>query len=287
MLKAIKLVFFLLVISSFLAQSSFAQMYYPRVSPGAKVSQMIGITEVTVNYHRPGVKGRLILGELVPFDEIWRTGANEATTIQFSNDVTIADTKIPAGKYSLFTIIDDSKFDVTIIINKNPNLWGTSGYKQEEDLIRFGVKPEHGEHQEWLKISFENLKKNSADLRIHWENFSFGFTITVDTDNLVLEGTRKELAQKDLTWREPYRAANYCLENEVSLEEGKTWIDQSLAKEKNYWNTSLKAKYFAQEGKYKDALKTMNEALAIGQKMDNPPYNMKDMENLINEWSEK
>ena len=119
------------------------------------------------------------------------------------------------------------------------------------------------------------------------ENFAFPFTIVVDTDNLVLQAAKEELAKDNLTWREPYRAAAYCLENKVSMADGKMWIDKSLEIEKNYWNTTLKAKYLAEDGNYKQAVEAMNEALSLGEKMDNKPYNMKDMENLLREWKDK
>ena len=118
-----------------LLTSTQAQLKYPQVSPGAKATQTVGITDINISYHRPGVKGRVIWGGLVPYNEIWRTGANDATTIEFSSDVSLAGTKVPAGKYSLFTIPAQEEW--TVVINKNPNGWGAYGYKQDEDLLRF------------------------------------------------------------------------------------------------------------------------------------------------------
>jgi hypothetical protein len=253
------------------------QPEYPRVSPKATVSQTIGITDVTVTYHRPGVKGRLVWGELVPLDEVWRAGANEASTIEFSHDVTINNTTVPAGKYSLFIL--PTQKDATFIINKNADLWGTMGYKEEEDVVRVTVKAEYLEHMEWLQFSFSKLRKNSALLSMHWEDFSVGFPITVDTDKYVLEGARKSKG-----WKELNRAAIYCLENKVALDEGQKWIDQSVAEERSYWNLTTLAEYHALEGDLEDAKKVMKEAIETGKKMERVPYNIEESKKRLAEW---
>jgi hypothetical protein len=273
-----KIVLVLLLAAFLMVNTSQAQLKYPRVSQGAKVTQTVGLTDVTIVYHRPGVKGRVIWGELVPYDAVWRTGANEATTIEFSTEAMIAGTRIAAGKYSLFTI--PSREEWTVVINKNPNTWGAYDYKQEEDVLRFKVKPEAGEHQEWLIFTFENLSKGSVDIVMRWEKFKVTIPVTVTTDEFVLKGVKT-----DLGWQPGYRAAAYCLENNLSLEEGKKWIEQSVAVEKTYSNLSTKARYLALDKKYTDAAKTMKEALDLGQKMENKPMNYGEMEKLLNEWS--
>jgi Protein of unknown function (DUF2911) len=260
-----------------LLTSAQAQLKYPQLSPGAKATQTVGITDITISYHRPGVKGRVIWGGLVPYNEIWRTGANESTTIEFSDEVSIAGTKVSAGKYSLFTI--PALEEWTVVINKNPNGWGAYGYKQEEDLLRFKVKPEMAEHQEWMMFTFENLSKNGVDLVLRWEKVKVSVPISVNTDELVLKG-----AKADLGWRSAYQAASYCLDNNVSVEDGKKWNDQSLAVEQNYWNLTLKARYLALDKNFKEATKTLQKALDLGQKMENKPMNYADMEKLMQEW---
>lgn len=254
-----------------------AQPEYPRLSPGATVSQIIGITEVKVTYHRPGVKGRLIWGGQVPLDTIWRAGANEATTIEFSHDVVIDETTVPAGKYSLF-ILPTLK-DATFIINKNAGLFGTDGYKEEEDVVRTTIKAEYLTHMEWLQFSFSKLRDNSALLSMHWEDFSVGFTIKVDTDKYVLEGARKAKG-----WDQLNDAAVYCLENEVALVEGKEWIDKSLDDERNYWNLPTKAEYLALNGNLSEAIKVLKEAIDLGKNMEELPYNIDDHEERLKEW---
>ena len=149
------------------------------------------------------------------------------------------------------------------IINKNAELFGTRGYKQEEDVVRITTKAEYLNHMEWLQFSFSKLRKNSALLSMHWEDFSVGFTINVDTDKYVLEGARKAKG-----WDELNEAAIYCLENEVALDEGRKWIDQSLTEKRTYWNLTTKAEYLAHDGDLEGAQKTMQEAIDIGKKMD-------------------
>jgi hypothetical protein len=260
--------------------SSTAQTRYVQVSPAASAVQTVGITDITVTYHRPGVKGRVIWGELVPYDQIWRTGANNATTIEFSTEVNIAGTKIAAGKYSLFTI--PGREEWTIIINKNTTLWGAFDYKQEEDLLRFNLKPQAAENQEWMIFTFENLSKNSADLVLRWEKIKIPITVSVNTDDLVLNGFKA-----DLGWQTGNRAASYCLENNVDLDHGKKWIDLSLTVEKNYWNLTTKARYLALDKNYKEAVKTLQAALDLGKKMEQQPWNYEQTEKLLQEWKSK
>lgn len=144
-----------------------AQEQKPRVSPKAGVSQTVGITNISVTYSRPGVKGRTIWGELVSYDKIWRAGADEATAISFSADVTIEGQNLPAGKYSFFTIPGKDKW--TIIFNKVAEQWGSYNYDQTQDALRVEVNPYEGSFVEWLRFSFEDLTKESATLILEWE----------------------------------------------------------------------------------------------------------------------
>lgn len=270
------LILLLLVI---FAGQGISQPEYPRVSPGATASQMIGITNVTVSYHRPGVKGRLIWGEVVSFEKLWRAGANNATTIEFSTEVIIKDKKIPAGKYSFFIQLEENQNAATIVLNKNADLWGTSGYKKEDDILRLTVKPEYLEHQEWLIYSFKDLSKNFANLEMHWEDFALGLPISVETDKLVLEGARKAQG-----WKEKMNAARYCLENDVAMDEGMNWINESVAEERDFSNLSIQAQMLNKDGKFDEAIKVMEEAIAIGKKMDRKPFYLGAMEEKLKEW---
>lgn len=147
----------------------------PRVSPNSSVSQTIGVTEVTISYGRPGVKGRTVWGELVPYGQVWRTGANEATTISFSKDVIIESEPLPAGNYALFTIPKEEEW--IIVFNKNAQQWGAFNYDAEQDALRVKVKPQAASPREWMSFSFEDLSPNGATAVLRWEKLAVPFKI--------------------------------------------------------------------------------------------------------------
>lgn len=147
----------------------------PRVSPNASVSQTIGVTEVTISYGRPGVKGRTVWGELVPYGKVWRTGANEATTISFSKDVIIEGELLPAGTYGLFTVPKDGEW--IIVFNKNAQQWGAFDYEASQDALRVKVKPQAADKQEWMSFSFEDLSPNGATVVLRWDKLAVPFKI--------------------------------------------------------------------------------------------------------------
>lgn len=163
----------------------------PRKSPKASVTQRIGAdTDITINYSRPGVKDRIIWGELVPYGMSegndyskgkpypWRAGANENTTIEFSNDVMIEGEKIAAGKYGLHMIPSKDE-DWVVIFNKNNSAWGSYAYDEAQDALRVNVIPEKAEHQEWLEYGFDDLSDSAATAFLHWEHLKIPFSITV------------------------------------------------------------------------------------------------------------
>ena len=147
-----------------------------RVSPNAVVSQTIGTTEVTVTYGRPAVRGRDIFGGLVPFDQIWRTGADEATTITFSDDVRVEGEPLEAGTYSLFTIPQEEG-DWTVIFNHVADQWGAYNYDPAEDALRIRVTPEETYHMEQLMFYFENIEESMGQLVLQWEDVKIDFRI--------------------------------------------------------------------------------------------------------------
>ncbi len=155
-----------------------------RISPRAFLTQTIGLTDVTISYSRPGVKGRKIWGGLVPYKKVWRAGANEATKITFSTDVWIDGKKFSAGSYSFFIIPNENK-DWTIIFNKVADQWGAFEYNEAEDFARFNVKPQSSNFHEWLSYTFSDMKvnekgKNSAQVNLNWEKIKVPFTIETE-----------------------------------------------------------------------------------------------------------
>ncbi len=148
-----------------------------RISPKAGVMQVVGFTEVNIVYSRPGVKGRKIWGGLVPYDKVWRAGANEATTISFSTEVTIEGKKLPAGKYGFFTIPSEKEW--TIIFNKVADQWGAFQYNEAEDALRIKAKPVKNNYQEWLAYTITKTGDDSATIALEWENLKVPFNLKV------------------------------------------------------------------------------------------------------------
>ncbi|MDD5565227.1 MAG: DUF2911 domain-containing protein, partial [Thermoanaerobaculaceae bacterium] len=259
-----------------------AQLDLPRVSPQATISQTVGLTNVTITYCRPGVKGRAIWGGLVPYDQVWRTGANEATTITFADDVTIDGTKLPAGTYGLFTI--PGKDEWTIIFNKGAKQWGAYQYKQAEDVLRIKVKPHEAPFRELLTFCFPAVATDSATVAIVWDKLAVPFTFTVDTVDKVLAQARKAIAEaKPDDWRTSYRAAAFCLDNNVNLPEARTWLAKSVAVKETMYNLAGQARFLALDGKKAEAIALAKKAIAVGKAAD-PKADTGMVDNLIKEW---
>jgi hypothetical protein len=162
-----------LLVLTFLSINIFAQNNVPRLSPKAYVGQMVGYVNVEINYGSPGTNDRDVWGKLVPYDEVWRTGANEATTIEFSKSILIEGNKIPAGKYSLFTIPGNKEW--TIILNKISEQWGAFKYNKDEDIIRFNVTPISNTYNERLKFNIDYVAAYKSNVVLEWEKLKIVF----------------------------------------------------------------------------------------------------------------
>ncbi|HVN30643.1 MAG TPA: DUF2911 domain-containing protein [Thermoanaerobaculaceae bacterium] len=258
------------------------QLDLPRPSPKASVTQTVGLTDVTITYCRPSVKGRVIWGGLVPYDQVWRTGANEATTITFGDDVTIEGNKLPAGTYGLFTI--PGKDEWTVIFNKGAKQWGAYEYKQDQDALRIKVKPQPAVFHELMTFSFPSVSTESAQVALNWENLQVAFSFMVNTIEKVLGAARKAVAEaKPDDWRTSYRAAAFCLDNNVNLAEAKTWLDKSVATKETMYNLSGQARLLAMQGKKADAIALAKKAITVGNAAD-PKADTSMVDNLIKEW---
>src|SRR3569832_685373 len=167
-------------------QNSYAQnLKTPQLSSTQTVTQDLGLGQITLTYSRPNVRGRKIFGALEPYGTVWRTGANAATIIKFSDDVTIAGNKVPAGEYGLFSI--PGKDEWTVILNKTAHQWGAYTYKQSEDFLRFKVKTiTHSEPTETMSIQFNNVDQTKCELEVKWENISFSFPISTEVDSKIM-----------------------------------------------------------------------------------------------------
>lgn len=245
------------------------QIQFPRPSPNATVTQLVGVTEVTLRYSRPGVKGRTIWGELVPYGEVWRTGANENTTIAFSTPVKVEGTELAAGTYGIQTI--PTAGDWTLVLSKDADEWGAFSYKPENDAMRATVKPRPAPAPvERMRLSFENVTDTAAEVVLAWEKLEVPFKIEVDTPKLVLEK-----ANESLRWQNPYQAANYCIQNDTCLDEAERWLNASLAFGESFWNHRAMALLRAKKNDKASAIAHAEKALAAAKTAQQaPPANV-------------
>lgn len=231
----------------------------PQPSPAAMVMQRVGLTDVTVEYSRPGVKNRVIFGDLVPYNELWRTGANKATAIDFSTAAKINGQEIKAGKYSLFTIPGEDEW--VVIFNKETELWGTGGYTQRNDAMRVRIPSAESPFTERFTISIENMTDNSADLILAWSTTKVVIPITTDTEAFAKANMDKSLSDAARATRS---AAEYHAKA-GDYEKALMYIDQSIALN-DYWYTNwMKAEILAQSGDKKEAKKQAEHALEMGE----------------------
>ena len=261
MRKSILICLAVLVAVPLAAQQQAPQLRTPRPSPKASVMQTIGLTDMTITYSRPGVKGRQIWGALVPYGTVWRTGANEATTISFSDDVTINGQPLPKGTYSLHTIPGRDQW--TIIFNKVANQWGSFKYDMAQDALRVTARPEKSPFQEWLSFDVTQTSADAATVAMRWENVAVPFTVSTNTTQKVVSDARALVSgAKADDWKTPYRAASWAIDNGVNVDEGSKWLDQSLKANENIQNLFLKARLQARQGDRAGAMVTAERAIS-------------------------
>ena len=242
-------------------------------SPSAETSQTIGISKVTINYSRPSVRERDIWGTNLAhygYNNLgfgtataapWRAGANENTTITFSHNATVEGKEIPAGTYGLFVgIHEDGKAD--IIFSKNSESWGSFFYSQDEDQLRVSVSSQEVSHTERLTYDFVDIDNSSSIAVLDWEKKRFPFKIEFAVNEIVMTNAENELrSTAGFGWQGPASAAQYSLQNNIELEKGLAWAEQSIAAQQNFNNLSVKSQIQAALGNAEDAKATMELAL--------------------------
>jgi len=238
----------------------------PRTSPAASVSQRIGLTDITIEYHRPGVKGRDVWGPpIVPFGGDpypWRAGANENTTIAFSTDVSVEGEPLPAGVYGFHIIPTESEW--TLIFSEDNAAWGSYSYNPENDALRVTVTPAETDHQEWLVYGFDNLEEDSCVVFLEWGKKRVPFTVEVDLAETVVASLREELmGQAGFTWTANYQAAKWCLDHGVNLDQALEWANRSVQWDKNDFNMRIKGLIHAELGETDAARAALEEALEL------------------------
>lgn len=281
-----KMKIFLFAIAGMLSAGAYAQLALPQPSPRAKVSQTLGVTEITVDYSRPAVKGRKVWGDLVPFGKVWRTGANSATTITLSTNAEIGGREISKGEYALFTIPGEKEW--TIIINTNEGQKGSVNHKSELDVVRLNAVPKKSaEFKERFEVRINPTSDNEAFIVLGWENLEVQFPVRVNS----VENAGKniaEYAQKSGSlWYDLAKATIYSHENNINKDQQLKWIDQSIALEDHFYNKMIKAKVLHASGNKAEAYSWMAQAKDFGEKNPSGFYDAykNEIEKSLADWS--
>ncbi|WP_454881854.1 DUF2911 domain-containing protein [Sphingobacterium detergens] len=253
----------------FTANESFAQLKLPAASSAQTITQGLGIENVTLNYSRPSMNGRKIFGELVPYNEVWRTGANTNTTLTFEGDVSLNGHKLTAGTYALFTI--PNKNEWTVIVSKNTKQWGAYTYNQSEDAFRFNVKPQNlSSPVETFTISFDNVTPTDAVLTLAWEKTAIKVDLKVNQQAKIIASIDEAMKGE----KKPYfAAAQYYFNNNLDQNKALTWFDEAAKAQPKaahvlYW----KAKAQLKAGDKKGALETAMKGVEVATEGKNNEY---------------
>jgi len=233
-----------------------------RVSPACTVSQEIGISKVEIAFARPAVKGRKVWGDLVPYGQVWRAGANTATTLTFSHTALVAGKAVPAGTYGFFAIPGEKTW--TLILNKKAKQWGAYDYKQAEDLLRWEATPQAGPFLEYLDYRVIPTGTGSATVELGWENLRVSFPVVFDTKAIYwahLEDALKKAPDTD--WVPWYQAAAYCQAQGIEPQKAQAWIGKSLKAGESFWNHETAARIDRDAGRKADSLVQLQKAIDL------------------------
>lgn len=269
-----------------IATTANAQVKTPQASPTATIKQDVGLGTVELVYSRPSAKGRKIFGELVPFNELWRTGANASTKLTFSEDVKVGGVALTKGTYALYTMPGAKEW--SIVFYKNSTFWGAPGkdFAEADVAARFNVPVMTlRDMVETFTMNFSNLRNNGADLDLSWEMTKIVIPIVTDTDTKVMADIKNQLAGP--SGDTYYSAARYYYEEKKDLGQALEWINKALDKNgEKYWMLRLKSNIQADSGKYKDAIATAERSMELAKTDGNNDY-VRMNEKSIAEWKKK
>ena len=251
-----------LVLASFCCAQS-TQLNLPRQSQRAQVTQRIGITDITITYHRPLANGRKIWGGLVPYGEVWRAGANENTVISFPDPVMIEGKPLAAGTYGLHMIPNENEW--TVIFSKMHTAWGSFSYNQSEDALRVTVRPQATEMHNALLYDFDQLQPDSAVVVMSWDKVAVPFKISVNVNQVVDASLHNQLrGLSQYTWDAWDDAATYMVDNKMDLNEALKYENNSIQNEERFENLMSKSRILDKMGQSAEATTAKDKALAIG-----------------------
>ena len=231
----------------------------PQPSPKARVEQRVGLSDVTIDYSSPAVKGRKIWGELVPYDRPWRTGANAATKLSVSGSFNFGGKAVPAGSYALYTIPGKSTW--TVALNSSTEAWGNDGYDAKKDVVRVQVTPAASGARERLTFLFSNTTDSSTQIDLEWEKLRVSVPLTVDTNAQALANIS---AAVESGWRPYWSSARYLLDNGGDLDKALQFIDQSIAIKPNWMNHWVRAQLLEKKGRAQEAVATAEKTVQLG-----------------------
>jgi hypothetical protein len=232
----------------------------PEGSQRSTVMQRVGITDITISYHRPLVKARKVWGGLVPYAQVWRAGANENTTIEISDPVTIEGKPLPKGTYGLHMIPGENEW--TVIFSKNATSWGSFTYDQGEDVLRVTVKPQPAEFHEALTYDFDDVKPDSTTVTLRWEKLAVPFRVQVNVNEIVEQSLQNQVrAWSRWTWNGWNEAANYVLDHKGNLEDALKFADGSIQVEERFENLGVKSKILEAMGRRDEAAAVRKKAI--------------------------
>jgi len=236
---------------------------FPQPSPAASMSQTVGISTIEIDYHRPAVNGREVWGVLVPWDQVWRAGANDNTTITFSDDAKVEGRPIAAGTYGLHMVPGHDKWIVAF--STNSTSWGSFTYDQAEDALRVEVQPQPAPFEERLRYSADEVDTTKAVIALHWEKLAIPFTVEFDTNELVLAKVRRDIRHlPQFSWQGWNSAAAWTARANYALEQGLEWVGHSISMNENGTNLSTKMAILARMERTADIAPVKAKILAIG-----------------------
>jgi tetratricopeptide (TPR) repeat protein len=251
-----------LIVGSAATRAQSALLTLPRSSQHSRITQRIGITDITVDYHRPLVGGRKIFGGLLAYGQVWRAGANENTIIEFSDPVSIEGQPLAKGIYGVHMIPGETSW--VVIFSKNATSWGSFSYDKAEDALRVTVKPQAIENEEALTYDFDNPKPDSASVTMRWEKVAVPFKIEVNTPEIVEQSLRNQLRGRvQFEWAAWEEAANYLLDNKLSTDEAAKYADHSVELEDRFETEITKSRALTALGRNQEALVARDKAISM------------------------
>ncbi len=254
----------------------------PASSPHGELEQVVGLTEVDVDYSRPSVRGRQVFGDLLPFEKLWRLGANANTTVEFSGPVSVEGNTLAKGKYSLFAI--PGKDAWVIIFNKNTDLWGEGGYKEGEDALRIKAKVEPAEFTETLTIGFDEVKDDKARMDIRWEKTRVSIWLHADATAQGVANIKEALAKPDAKAGAYHSSARFAIERGIMSKDALMWAQKAVDMDPKFYFIHTLALAQAANGMKKEAIATAQRSIESAKQAGDNAYVRKN-EDKIKEWS--